>query len=179
MTATARACHDGPMTTPAAPVTVRPYARGDAPTTLAVFLAAVTVTAAEHYSPDQIAAWAAPGERTAEGWDAALASRGTIVAILDGDVAGFSDVSADGYIHMMFVAPQFGRRGVAAALLAEDERRAKLWNATAVTTNASITARPFFERYGFVVVAEQHPISRGVLLTNYRMVKQLQAEPRR
>lgn len=34
----------------------------------------------------------------------------------------------------------------------------------------SVTARPFFERHGFVVLAEQQVIvPGGVALTNYRM----------
>ena len=37
----------------------------------------------------------------------------------DRHAAGFSDVSAIGYSGMVFVLPQFGRRGVAGALLSE------------------------------------------------------------
>ena len=33
----------------------------------------------------------------------------------------------------------------------------------------SITARRFFEKMGFVVVEERHPVVRGVELTNYAM----------
>jgi putative acetyltransferase len=158
---------------PAAPVAVRAYAAGDGPATLAVFLDAVTITAAEHYSPEQIAAWSAPEERDVDAWDRERVPRVTVVAVLDGHIAGFSDVSAEGYIHMMFVSPRFARRGVAGALLSEDERRARALGAGTLTTNAGITARPFFERYGFVVVTEQHPVTRGVRMTNYRMLKRL------
>lgn len=45
--------------------------------------------------------------------------------------------------------------------------------ATALSTNASITARPFFERHGFHVMAEQLPVVRGVRMTYHRMVKNL------
>ena len=41
-------------------------------------------------------------------------------------------------------------------------------------TNASITARPFFEQHGFVVVAEQHTITLDVEMTNYKMMLPLQ-----
>ena len=58
-------------------------------------------------------------------------------------------------------------------LLAEVERRAKERTVPALWTNASITARPFFERHGFVVVSEQHPVIRGVPMRNYRMRKEL------
>ncbi|POH67448.1 GNAT family N-acetyltransferase [Cryobacterium zongtaii] len=161
------------MTIPGESVTVRAYAPQDAPSTLAVFLDAVTTTASQHYSPEQIAAWSAPEERDVEEWNLARAGRGTVVAVVEGDVAGFSDVNADGYIDMMFVSPRFGRRGVASTLLGAIERRAKSLTAATLWTNASITARPFFEQHGFVVEAKQHPVSRGVRMTNYRMAKQL------
>jgi putative acetyltransferase len=161
------------MTVPATPVAVRAYAAGDGPATVAVFLDAVTITAAAHYSPEQIAAWSAPEERDLDAWDRDRAARGTVVAVLDGHIAGFSDVTAEGYIHMLFVSPRFARRGVAGALLSEDERRARTFGASTLSTNASITARAFFERHGFTVVTEQHPVTRGVRMTNYRMLKRL------
>ena len=156
-------------------VTVRPYESADAAGTLAVFLDAVTVTAAGDYSPDQIAAWSAPQERDVARWDLVRSRLGTVVATINGELAGFSDVDDQGYIDMMFVASRFGRRGVATVLLAEVERWGREHTVPALWTNASITARPFFERHGFVVVSEQHPVIRGVLLRNFRMRKELAA----
>jgi putative acetyltransferase len=155
------------------PFTVRAYVPDDAGSTLSVFLDAVTVTASRNYSPEQIAAWAAPGERSIEEWDRSRAKTDTVVAISDDTVVGFSDVDATGYINMMFVDPQFARRGVATALLEEVERYALDLGVARLFTDASITARPFFEHHGFTVVAQQSPVHRGVKLTNYRMVKQL------
>jgi putative acetyltransferase len=40
-------------------------------------------------------------------------------------------------------------------------------------TEASITARPVFERHGFHVIAAQEVPARGALLRNYRMEKTL------
>ncbi|MGY4858731.1 GNAT family N-acetyltransferase [Cryobacterium sp. AP23] len=160
------------MTAPEA-VAVRDYDPRDAPRTLDIFLDAVKITASRDYVPEQIAAWAGPQDREVDAWNSARAECGTVVAILDSDIAGFSDVSADGYIHMMFVSPQFGRRGVASALLIDVERRARRLGATSLSTNASITARLFFEHHGFVVVAKQNPVIRGISLTNYGMLKPL------
>ena len=42
-----------------------------------------------------------------------------------------------------------------------------------VTTHASITARPFFEKRGYHVVKEQQVERRGVVLINYVMIKRL------
>ena len=45
--------------------------------------------------------------------------------------------------------------------------------AVELSTHASLTARPFFEAHGFAVVVEQHPVLRGVALTNFVMRRDL------
>ncbi|WP_181149810.1 GNAT family N-acetyltransferase [Arthrobacter sp. MYb227] len=100
-------------------------------------------------------------------------SLNTIAAVFGGEVARFSDVSEYGYIDMMFVAPRYGRQGVASALLSHLYERAVVEGVSELWTQASITARPFFERHGFIVAAEQYPITHGARMINYRMTRQL------
>ncbi|KZX20317.1 GNAT family N-acetyltransferase [Rathayibacter tanaceti] len=152
-------------------LTIRPYTAADAADTLAVFLAAVTETASADYSPEQVRAWA--GERELPTWHVAMQARDAFVAVAPGALAGFSDVSATGWIDMMFVSPRFLRRGVATLLLRHAEARAAAAGTPKLSADVSLTARPFFESRGFGVVAEQHPVRAGVELTNYRMVKRL------
>ncbi|MHA7269184.1 GNAT family N-acetyltransferase [Arthrobacter sp. HLT1-20] len=154
-------------------VAIRPYRFADAADTLAIFLAAVTVTAAADYSMEQIQAWARPETREISTWHAAMHARNSYVAAVDGQPAGFSDVGPQGYIDMLFVAPRYLRLGVARQLLGHVESHARAHRLTELTANVSITARPFFERHGFVVKAEQHPVMVGVQLTNYAMKKAL------
>lgn len=161
-----------PEPTPA-PVRVRAYAPADVSATLAVFIAAVTVTAARDYAPERIAAWARPGARRLGDWDRSMLARASLVATIGGEIVGFSDVNGDGYIDMLFVAPAHGRRGVASALLAAVHERAYALGATRLWANVSITARPFFAVHGFSVEAEQHPMIGGVELTNFRMSRPL------
>ncbi|MGO4535716.1 GNAT family N-acetyltransferase [Leifsonia sp. 2MCAF36] len=148
---------------------IRPYTETDALATLEIFVTAITDTASKDYSAEQIAAWARPGDHDLARWNAARESLNTVVATIGAEVAGFSDVGDDGYIDMMFVAPKFGRRGVAGALLAHLYDVALAAGSPELYTDASITARPFFEKHGFTVVAEQHPVTRGVKMTNYKM----------
>jgi putative acetyltransferase len=156
-----------------APVRVRAYAPADASATLGVFVAAVTVTAAHDYAPEQIAAWARPGARSLGDWNRSMLARASLVAVRGGAIAGFSDVNGEGYIDMMFVAPAHARRGVASALLAAVFERARDLGATRLWANVSVTARPFFAARGFVIEAEQHPMIGGVELTNFRMSRPL------
>ena len=154
------------------PPTIRPYAPDDARATLDVFLAAIRVTAAADYTPEQVAAWA-PDDVDLTAWAHRRAARPTVVAEVDGRVVGFTDVDPDGYVDMMFVDPAVGRTGVASALLAWAYDAAVRDGASTLTTHASLTARPFFEAHGFVVTAEQHPVRRGVTLTNFAMSRRL------
>lgn len=154
-------------------VAIRPYSLSDAEDTMAIFLAAVNETAAADYSSEQIQAWARPEARELSTWHAAMHARNSYVATVDGEPAGFSDVDPQGYIDMMFVAPRYLRLGVARRLLAHVESHARAERLTELTADVSITALPFFERYGFVVEAKQHPVMVGVRLTNYAMKKNL------
>ncbi|WP_437385347.1 GNAT family N-acetyltransferase [Plantibacter flavus] len=155
-------------------IALRPYTEADAAGTLAIFLAAITETASADYSTEQVEAWAAPRERDAPSWNVSMAARDSFVATIDGALAGFSDVDSSGYIDMMFVSPRFLRQGVASELIAEAERRARAAGTIHLSADVSITARPFFEHHGFVVEAEQHPVRRGIKLTNYLMRRQLE-----
>ncbi len=151
-------------------VTIRPHRTSDAAETLAVFFAAIRTTAAADYSAEQIEVWADP-DIDLPTWTAKRAELNTAVAVVNGAVAGFTDVDETGYIHMLFVDPVHGRTGVATALLRWVLDEAKNAGARCLTTNASITARPFFQNQGFVVAEERHPVLRGVALRNYRMIR--------
>ncbi|MBK8461936.1 MAG: GNAT family N-acetyltransferase [Nigerium sp.] len=154
-------------------IQVRGYTQADAASTLRVFREAVTITGAQRYTSEQTAAWAGPLDDDLPAWHASRASRPTIVAVADGEVIGFSDVNAEGYLHMLFVSPRFGRRGVATRLLAEVESRACAAGVGSLTVSASLLVRPLLERHGFVVESELAPQINGVTLTSFAMRKTL------
>lgn len=154
-------------------IAIRPYRLADAADTMAIFLAAVTETAAADYSPEQIQAWARPERRELTTWHTAMQERNSYLATVNGEPAGFSDVDPQGYIDMMFVSPRYLRLGVARHLIAHVEAHARAERLAELSANVSITARPFFESCGFVVEAKQHPVMVGVQLTNYAMKKNL------
>lgn len=73
----------------------------------------------------------------------------------------------------MFVDYRQQRRGVATLLLHEAEFLAKCKGAGKLTSEVSITARPFFEKHGFDVVRENVVNIGGIVMTNYSMEKLL------
>ena len=125
-----------------------------------------SVNAAD-YEPRQLVAWA-DGQVDLEAWDASFRAHRTLVAEEKGELIGFGDITADGYLDRLYVHRLHQRRGVATALCDRLEQLAD----GPIVTHASITARPFFEKRGYRVVRRQQVERRGVLLTNFVMEKQ-------
>lgn len=149
-------------------VTIRPYTADDALATLGVFERAVTETARSRYSAAQVGAWLG-GPRDLAAWHARRASAATVVAVVDGEVAGFTDLRDEGYVDMLFVSPDHGRRGIGARLLTHVVESARRDGLSSLSTHASEVARPVFERAGFAVV-ERETVHRGdVTLDRYLM----------
>lgn len=150
---------------------VRRYRPEDRDATIDIFLRAVREIASRDYAPAQIDAWARVEDRAA--WGDRRASRPTWIATRDGVPAGFSDLKADGRVDMLFVHPAHRGVGIAGLLLATVEAEARRRGLTLLTTEASLTARPFFQARGFRVTAEQEVVRRGERLRNARMEKRL------
>lgn len=151
---------------------LRSYADGDAEATLLMFRRAIRTLASADYSPAQRAAWASD-DIDLDAWASARRSANTTIATVDDRVAGFTDVSTTGFIDMLFVDPDFARRGVASALLEWATDAAAANGASMLTTHASLTARPFFEHHGFTCDEQRHPALRGVRLVNFAMSRRL------
>src|SRR5690625_7645935 len=100
-----------------------------------------------------------------------MRGRNSYVALVGDQMAGFSDMSSDGHIEMLFVSPRFAGQGVAGKLLKFLEQQAQGSSARQLTAEVSITARPFFEACGFDGEAEQLPMVQAVPLTNIRITK--------
>ena len=71
------------------------------------------------------------------------------MALVDGELAGFASLNGAETIDMLYVDPEFARRGVATALLDALTRLAAARGAKTLTADVSDTARPLFERQGF------------------------------
>jgi putative acetyltransferase len=149
---------------------VRDYVPADVDALIDLFREAVRRVAIRDYSGAQVRAWA-PDMAEREKWVERRASRPTWVAEIDGKIAGFTDLEPDGHVDMMYVHPDFKGRGVANALMAKVEEAAAEQKLGRLYTEASITAKPFFEKKGFRVIAPQTVHVRGQDLVNYRMEK--------
>jgi putative acetyltransferase len=140
-----------------------------------IYTASIRSLAASYYSPEQIAAWA-PVPPDAARWQERLSHLHTIVAESDGVLAGFASCTHDGHLDFLFTHPTFARRGVATSLYGRVELALRTVDAPRVTTHASLAARPFFDRHGLQLDAEEWVECRGAYLRRFAMHKQLRNE---
>jgi putative acetyltransferase len=118
-------------------------------------------------------AWA-PEQMVPQAWAESLAQRHTFVAEEpDGIVVGFGELETGGHIHRFYVHKDRQGLGIGTRLLTAIEQAARAQGFHSLHTEASITARPFFERHRFRVEREQEVHLGGVAFINYRMNKLL------
>ena len=103
-------------------------------------------------------------------WHERMAGRHTLVADESGEVVGFAELE-DGHLDMLYCRADAVGRGVGSLLYAAVEERAR--GLGRISTEASITARPFFGRRGFAVLRRNTVWREGTALTNFSMQKAL------
>ena len=157
---------------------LRAYGSGDLDAVAALFTASVHRLAADHYDEAQRSAWA-PRPPDVEGWRLRLSGLRVVVAE-DGDqLCGFCGWEDDGHIDLLFVAPERAGRGVAQALFDHAAASLAAQGITELFTDASLVARPFFERQGFRVEEEQRVERGGIELRRFAMRLQRATNRRR
>jgi putative acetyltransferase len=130
----------------------------------------------DDYNSAQINAWISGVDNT-ERWIEVINTQFVLLAIIQNKIAGFGTLKDGNYIDFFYIHKEYQRRGIADKILTELELEAKKYsNALGqknITSDISITAKPFFEKKGFIVKAEQRNIRLGVELINYKMEKDL------
>jgi putative acetyltransferase len=130
-----------------------------------VYHSAIHLVASCDYSPDQIQAWA-PGDLDAALWATRIRGINPFVAELNGELVGYADLQANGYIDHFFVSGHHPRRGIGSFLMKHLLKEAYLVGLTELTSDVSRTAQAFYEKFDFVVVEQRYPEVRGVVIPN-------------
>jgi GNAT superfamily N-acetyltransferase len=151
---------------------IRKFASVDTPAIVSLFRDTVHRINGCDYSAEQIEAWA-PEAADMDSWRRRLEDKATFVAEEDDKIVGFAELEANGYIDCLYCHADYQHRGIGSALLYHVETRARRVGLSHLEADISVTARPFFERKGFVLIRAQNVERHGVPLLNYYMKKQL------
>lgn len=123
------------------------------------------------YNPEQIEAWIY-GVKNTDRWVEVIETQFVLLAIIENQIAGFGTLKGGNYIDFFYIHKDFQRQGIADKLLIELELEAKNQHSKIITSDISITAKPFFEKKGFITKAEQKNIRLNATLINYKMEKE-------
>lgn len=148
-------------------MTIRRYCAADCIFLAQLFYDTVHTINAKDYSLEQLNAWAS-GKVDLAAWDQSFLSHYTLVAVEKNIRVGFGDMDDTGYLDRLYVHKDFQRKAVATAICDELERSCA---GMQITTHASITAKPFFMKRGYIVIKKQAVERNGVTLDNYIMQK--------
>ena len=173
---------------------LRKYTPSDCAALAALFYETIHTVNARDYPQEQLDAWA-DGHVDLDAWNKSFLAHNTYVAVQECDgaddidsrasdstdtapgktggspastlIIGFGDMDDTGYLDRLYVHKDYQGRGVATAICDRLEQSAH----GKITTHASITAKPFFEKRGYHVVRAQQVERHGVWLTNFVMEK--------
>ena len=125
------------------------------------------------YSQAEVEDWASCGDNLANIKDMIKTHYFIVAVNQQSEIVGFSSITPQGYLHSMFVHKDFQGKGIAIMLLNEIEQYAITNGIMRITSEVSLTARPFFEKRGYIVEEEQKRKANQLPLTNFWMAKQM------
>ncbi len=126
-----------------------------------LYRSAIQVQGAEHYSHEQLEAWA--NSATEESFMRFILSPVTYVAVDDTGPLGFCGYEQNGHIASLYIRPDSSGKGIATALVGHVLEEARAHGINKFFAEASEMSVRVFERYGFktsghdeIVVGEEH-----------------------
>ncbi|MNE51026.1 putative N-acetyltransferase YafP [compost metagenome] len=137
-----------------------------------LYVDTITTVCTADYDKQQIEVWTS-GIENKQRWDEMITKQFVLVAQNENKIVGFATLDKGNYIDFFYIHKDHQRQGIANRLLAEIEAEARRLKQTDLISDISKTAKPFFEKNDFIVLAEQTIIKKGVNLSNYQMTKRL------
>lgn len=170
---------------------VRHFTYGDVEQLAKVFHLSINQGTSSHYSEEERAVWS-PNLRSNEYWLTRLSGTKTWVAECDLCIVGFINLKSDeamkddliagglreddwkiAEVDCLFTHPDYMGTGVASELYRILEKHARTLRLSSLTVEASYLAKPFFEKFGFLVQRKNSHPRDGQLLVNFSMFKEL------
>ncbi|ALS35975.1 hypothetical protein A5819_001891 [Enterococcus sp. 7E2_DIV0204] len=154
---------------------LRKYQKSDLENIIAIFNGTVQAINKKDYTQQQIEQWVQLSPDY-DKWDAELSSSYTMVALNRMEIIGFGNISDTGELGYLYVDKKWIGYGIGKMLVQDLMDHALKAGAKELIVYSSITAKPFFESFGFEVVEQKINYRNGVLLMNYLMVYRKEAK---
>ena len=149
---------------------IRPATTSDTTAVAELFRRAVQHISNRHYSEQEKSAWL-QGADNADFWQKRIDGGNVRVATHNGRMLGFIEYQPEqSHLNCLFTDPSHQRQGIATTLLNAVLPSAD--SSKTITVDASKAALAFFQKQGFVRQHENQIPRNGLVLTNYRMVRQ-------
>ena len=153
--------------------TIRQAQQSDAVALKELFQNTVLVINRRDYSQAEVEDWASCGNNLSNIKERIETHYFVVAVNQQSQIVGFSSITPQGYLHSMFVHKDFQGEGIATMLLEEIERYAITAGITRITSEVSLTERPFSEKKGNVVEKEQQRKADQLYINNFLMAKEV------
>lgn len=124
------------------------------------------------YSLEQQEAWAHTPPNYPY-WEKRLALKKPFVAMVEATIVGFIELEANGHIDCAYTHPAYQKCGVMSELYTYAQNVAQQKSIKRLFLEASIVAKPFFEKRGFVTLSRNEIKRNGQMIVNFSMEKML------
>ncbi len=150
-------------------ILIRNYRTEDTEALVNIYYNTIHKINIQDYTKEQVDAWAPFSSLETEGWAKKFPRTKPIVAIVGDEIVGFAEFEQNGHIDCFYCHHEWIGKGIGSALMKEILQRAKNNHIHLIFSEVSITAKPFFEKWGFRIVTQQTIVRKGVELTNFKM----------
>ncbi|MFO3148754.1 GNAT family N-acetyltransferase, partial [Legionella pneumophila serogroup 1] len=149
---------------------IRTYKLGDEAEIYQLFYDTVHHINCKDYTEEQLDTWA-PRNPDLSSWANSLSKNHSFVAIHaeSNRIIGFADLEENGCLNRGYVHKDYQGQGIGKSLLLARENRARELGIKQLFSEVSITAKPFFEKCGYVTIKEQTKVLNGISFINYYM----------
>lgn len=151
-------------------ITIRNYKESDTKALWNIHFNTIRNINIRDYSQAQVEAWA-PDVFDNSIWLKRMKGLNPFVAVIDNVIVGYTDLQSNGLIDHFFCHHEYQGQGVGKALMNHILRVGNQREVKRFYSEVSITARPFYEHFGFNVVQKQDVEIRGKKLRNFVMEK--------
>ncbi|MDE3274307.1 GNAT family N-acetyltransferase [Pseudoalteromonas sp. G4] len=151
---------------------IRRFQNGDELALREIFFNTIRNVNIKDYSALQVEAWA-PYEYDQAEWYNRISAINPFIAVIGNEIVGYADIQDDGYIDHFFCHCEHQGKGVGKRLMNEIFKTAQHKCIGRLYSHVSITAKPFFEHFGFKEIKKQQVNIRDQILTNFVLEKHL------